>query len=642
MLLNKKSVELLAPAGNYETFVVAVDAGADAIYLGGKHFNMRRLKADANFDHETLKKAVAYAHERGVQVYVTINNLISDEEIPELATYLQFLEEIKVDAVLIQDLAVAQLVRELGLNLTMHASIMMNSHNNAAIKKLKEYGIRRVVVSREMSLKELSELKAIDDDFELEYFVHGDMCISESGQCIHSGVVFANSSNRGRCMKACRWPYKIIDEATGEEQETKNDGDYVLALKDMCMYRNIPDLIQAGVYSFKIEGRMRDAEFVRRIVSIYRRAIDAYVADPNGYKINEEDWQALFENRVRDYTTCFAMDKLDAKDIGYTGEREPRFFSHATKEAELESHFLGDEEPIAAEADHKPKLAVKAASLEHARRAMAAGADVIIVGGEVYRPNRPWTLKEISTAVEEAKKYNCKVIVNTPRTTLKEQCGELEVLCQQLDVIKPAGIMAGNLGAATIIGEQSDFDIYADHSFNIFNHAATRFLKENNIKGFTSSYELPYQGLKELAEKSSLPVTVTVHGAVEAMISDSNIPAMNMEYNPLENPEFNDRHFALLDTVGAKHSMRMDQYGRIHILFANDLCLLSYIDKFKGVDTWRIEAQDYTPELTESVTRIYRDVIDGKTVDLDETLAELKKASPRPLGIGAYRHPKSL
>ena len=642
MLLNKKSVELLAPAGNYETFVVAVDAGADAIYLGGKHFNMRRLKADANFDHETLKKAVAYAHERGVQVYVTINNLISDEEIPELATYLQFLEEIKVDAVLIQDLAVAQLVRELGLNLTMHASIMMNSHNNAAIKKLKEYGIRRVVVSREMSLKELSELKAIDDDFELEYFVHGDMCISESGQCIHSGVVFANSSNRGRCMKACRWPYKIIDEATGEEQETKNDGDYVLALKDMCMYRNIPDLIQAGVYSFKIEGRMRDAEFVRRIVSIYRRAIDAYVADPNGYKINEEDWQALFENRVRDYTTCFAMDKLDAKDIGYTGEREPRFFSHATKEAELESHFLGDEEPIAAEADHKPKLAVKAASLEHARRAMAAGADVIIVGGEVYRPNRPWTLKEISTAVEEAKKYNCKVIVNTPRTTLKEQCGELEVLCQQLDVIKPAGIMAGNLGAATIIGEQSDFDIYADHSFNIFNHAATRFLKENNIKGFTSSYELPYQGLKELAEKSSLPVTVTVHGAVEAMISDSNIPAMNMEYNPLENPEFNDRHFALLDTVGAKHSMRMDQYGRIHILFANDLCLLPYIDKFKGVDTWRIEAQDYTPELTESVTRIYRDVIDGKTVDLDETLAELKKASPRPLGIGAYRHPKSL
>lgn len=168
---------------------------------------------------------------------------------------------------------------------------MMNSHNNAAIAKLKEYNIRRVVVSREMSLKELSELKAADPDFELEYFVHGDMCICESGQCIHSGVLFANSSNRGRCMKACRWPYKIMDESTGQILPTKNDGDYVLALKDMCMFRNIPDLIQAGVYSFKIEGRMRSADFVANIVSIYRRAIDAYVADPAGYRINEDDWK---------------------------------------------------------------------------------------------------------------------------------------------------------------------------------------------------------------------------------------------------------------------------------------------------------------------------------------------------------------
>ena len=186
MLLDKKSVELLAPAGNWDTLVAAIDAGADAVYLGGKHFNMRMLKSDANFDNEMLKKAVDYAHTHGVMLYITINNLISDEEIPELEEYLTYLNEIQPDAILIQDLATAQLVKKLGLNLTMHASIMMNSHNNAAIKKLKEYGIRRVVVSREMSLKELSELKAVDSDFELEYFIHGDMCISESGQCIHS------------------------------------------------------------------------------------------------------------------------------------------------------------------------------------------------------------------------------------------------------------------------------------------------------------------------------------------------------------------------------------------------------------------------------------------------------------------------
>lgn len=638
MLLNKKSVELLAPAGNWETLVAAIDAGADAIYLGGKHFNMRMLKSDANFDNEMLKKAVEYAHAHGVMLYITINNLISDEEIPELEEYLTYLNEIQPDAILIQDLAVAQIVKKLGLNITMHASIMMNSHNNSAIKKLKEYGIRRVVVSREMSLKELSELKAVDSDFELEYFVHGDMCISESGQCIHSGVLFANSSNRGRCMKACRWPYKIIDEQTGQEQETTTDGDYRLALKDMCMYRNIPDLIQAGVYSFKIEGRMRSADFVANIVSIYRRAIDSYVADPAGYHVNEEDWKNLFENRVRDYSTCFAMDKPDSRAIGYTGKREPRFFSYAAKEADLDCEWLNDLEAIKT-ADNKPKLAIKAATLAHAREALANGANILYVAGEVYRPHTPWTLGDIKTILQEAHNVGAKVIVNTPRTTLKDQCSELEQLCHDLNEIKPDGIMVGNLGAATIVRELTDLPIYADHSFNVFNHVATEFLQENGIVNATASYELPYAQVKTLVESSKLPMTITVHGNVEAMISDTNIPALNLKYDPLTNPEFNDKHFALLDTVGGKHSMRVDQFGRIHILFTNDLCLLPYIDKLMGADTLRIEAQDYTPEVTGMLTKIYRDAIDnGKNNDMIE---KIKEVSPRPVGIGVYRHKKS-
>ena len=638
MLLNKKSVELLAPAGNWETLVAAIDAGADAIYLGGKHFNMRMLKSDANFDNEMLKKAVEYAHAHGVMLYITINNLISDEEIPELEEYLTYLNEIQPDAILIQDLAVAQIVKKLGLNITMHASIMMNSHNNATIKKLKEYGIRRVVVSREMSLKELSELKAVDSDFELEYFVHGDMCISESGQCIHSGVLFANSSNRGRCMKACRWPYKIIDEQTGQEQETTTDGDYRLALKDMCMYRNIPDLIQAGVYSFKIEGRMRSADFVANIVSIYRRAIDSYVADPAGYHVNEEDWKNLFKNRVRDYSTCFAMDKPDSRAIGYTGKREPRFFSYAAKEADLDCEWLNDLEAIKT-ADNKPKLAVKAATLAHAREALANGANILYVAGEVYRPYTPWTLGDIKTILQEAHNVGAKVIVNTPRTTLKDQCSELEQLCHDLNEIKPDGIMVGNLGAATIVRELTDLPIYADHSFNVFNHVATEFLQENGIVNATASYELPYAQVKTLVESSKLPMTITVHGNVEAMISDTNIPALNLKYDPLTNPEFNDKHFALLDTVGGKHSMRVDQFGRIHILFTNDLCLLPYIDKLMGADTLRIEAQDYTPEITGMLTKIYRDAIDnGKNNDMIE---KIKEVSPRPVGIGVYRHKKS-
>lgn len=641
MLLTKKSVELLAPAGNWETFVAAIDAGADAVYLGGKHFNMRMLKSGANFDNDQLKKAVEYAHAHDVKLYITINNLISDDEIPELEEYLQYLNEIQPDAILIQDLAVAQIVRDLKLNLIMHASIMMNTHNSAAIKKLKSYGIHRVVVSREMSLNELSQLKATDD-FELEYFIHGDMCISESGQCIHSGILFANSSNRGRCMKACRWPYKIVDEATGEICETKNNGDYLLALKDMCMYRNIPDLIQAGVYSFKIEGRMRSADFVANIVRIYRRAIDAYVKDPTGYHINQEDWQNLYNNRVRDYSTCFAMDKPTNEAIGYSGKREPRFFSYATKEADLNCTWLHDEAPIKTNS-HKPKLAVKVATPAHATEAIKNGADIIYIGGEIYRPNTPWTIQQIAAVIDEAQETSTKIIVNTPRTTLKEQCSELEQLCQEINnlSIKPAGLMAGNLGSASIIREQTDLPIYADHSFNIFNHMATKFLKENGIVNATVSYELPYTEVRTLVQSSYLPMTITVHGNIEAMIVDSNIPAMNLPYDPLINPELNDKHFALLDTVGGKHSMRMDQFNRLHILFTHDLCLLPYLDKLMGADTLRIEAQDYTPQLTGLLTNIYRQAIDHKLPNIEETLQTITKNSPRPLGIGAYRYRKS-
>ena len=286
MILNRKSVELLAPAGTWDALVAGVESGADACYLGGKHFNMRMHEGDFNFDNEMLKKAIAYTHEHDVRLYITLNNLISEEEIPALKEYLNYLNEIKPDALLVQDFAVLELVHEMGIKIPIHTSVMMNTHNEHAIVKLKEYGITRIVVGREMTLSELSLFRD-RTGMEVEYVMHGDMCISESGQCIHSGVVFGQSGNRGRCLKPCRWAYKLIDDNTGEILDNAGPGDYKLALKDMCMYRAIPELIQAGVFSFKIEGRMRPAPFIRRIVATYRRAIDAYLADPCGYKINE-------------------------------------------------------------------------------------------------------------------------------------------------------------------------------------------------------------------------------------------------------------------------------------------------------------------------------------------------------------------
>lgn len=646
MILNRKSVELLAPAGTWDALVAGVESGADACYLGGKHFNMRMHEGDFNFDNEMLKKAIAYTHEHGVRLYITLNNLISEEEIPALKEYLNYLNEIKPDALLVQDFAVLELVHEMGIKIPIHTSVMMNTHNEHAIEKLKEYGITRIVVGREMTLSELSLFRE-RTGIEVEYFMHGDMCISESGQCIHSGVVFGQSGNRGRCLKPCRWAYKLIDDNTGEILDNAGPGDYKLALKDMCMYRAIPELIQAGVFSFKIEGRMRPAPFIRRIVATYRRAIDAYLADPCGYKINEADWKSLYDNRARDFTTTFAFGHPTQKDIGFTGEREPRFFSDAVKEAGFQDDILNKEAPINKANAPKRKLSVRVNTLASAKAAVTNGADVIYVGGEAFRPNRPWSYSDYADIINFAK-GKAKVIINTPRTTMRRECGELEQFFTAINnnsALQADGIMVSNLGSLKLAKKLTKLPVYADTSFNLFNHLAARFLKENGLVQGTASFELSFEQLKEIVEASELPIETVVHGSYESMICDHNLPAMSLPaFNELNNPEIMDRHYALLDTAGEKHSIRVDQFGRNHIYFAKDLCFYPYLAKFNGIASYRIEAQDYSPEFTGTVTKIYRTALDklengenaGNEADLN-----LLKQGPRELGVGVYRFRQS-
>lgn len=647
MLLNRKSVELLAPAGTWDALVAGVESGADAVYLGGKHFNMRMHEGEFNFDDALLKKAIDYAHEHGVRLYITLNNLISNEEIPALREYLAYLNEIRPDALLVQDFAVLELVHEMGITIPLHTSVMMNTHNEHAIEKLKEYGITRIVVGREMTLSELSLFRE-RTGIEVEYFMHGDMCISESGQCIHSGVLFGQSGNRGRCLKPCRWAYKLIDEKTGEVLDKDGPGAYKLALKDMCMYRAIPQLIQAGVFSFKIEGRMRPAGFIRRIVSTYRKAIDAYIADPNGYTTDEEGWKTLYDNRARDFTTTFAFGQPGKKDIGFTGEREPRFFSHAVKEAGFQDEVLRQERDIEKENAAHRVLSVRCNTVESAKAAIRSGADTVYVGGEAFRPLRPWKLGDYEEILAYAK-GKARVVVTTPRTTMRRECGELEQFFTALREIRPDGLMVSNLGSLKLAQSITDLPVQADLSFNLFNQLAAKFLKENGLSMAATSYELSFEQLREIVETAELPLETVVHGSYESMICDHDFPAMSLpEFNELDNPEILDRHYALLDTAGEKHAIRIDQYGRNHLYFAKDLCLYPHLAKFNGLASYRIEAQDYTPELTGRVTKLYREALDalaaGKSAEeaFDHAaFEEVERLSPREWGIGTYRFRQS-
>ena len=617
MTLNKKSVELLAPAGQWQSLIAAIEAGADAVYLGGKGFNMRVHNSDFNFDDAQLKAAIEFAHARGVKIYVTLNNLISTEELAQLEKFLRYLNEIQPDSILVQDLAVINLVRKLGIKIPMHASVMMNTHNTSAVELLKSFGITRVVVGRELTLTEVSLLKE-RTGIEVEYFMHGDMCFAESGQCIHSGVVFGQSGNRGRCMKPCRWNYKLIDETTGE---TLNDWSYKLALNDMCMFRNIPDLIQAGVVSFKIEGRMRPPEFVRRLVTTYRQEIDAYLADPTGYTVDEARWNNLYKNRVRDFTTTFAFGQPTIKDIGTSGEREPRIFSRAVVEPSFDDstvkEIFSSERAIKAMRNAQgvmrnefvPKLTVRVASLESARAAIDSGADLIYIGGEVFKPLKPFTLAEIKKAVEFTHAAGKKIILATPRTSKDKELNELGIGNWELGI---DGVLVGNLGALNLIRTLTDAPIYADVSFNLFNPVAAEFLQRLGAVQATASLELSFAQVRSVVENSSLPIEIIIHGSTESMISDHDFAKLYLpDYDEFATPDKLNRHYALEDEAGEIHSLRVDQFKRWHIFFGKDLCLLPYVEKFFGAAALRIEAQKYSPSVTAQVVKLYRNAIDG-------------------------------
>ncbi len=637
MNLTRDSVELLAPAGTFETFKAAIDAGADAVYLGGKHFNMRVHKNDFNLDDDELKAAVTYAHERGVKLDITLNNLISVEEIPPLEKYLYFLNEIQPDAVIVQDLAVVHLIKKLGLKLPIHASVMMNINSISAVEFLKNLGITRVVVGRELSFSEVKYLRE-KTGIETEYFIHGDMCVAESGQCIHSGVTFGQSGNRGRCLKPCRWAYKFIDGTTGE---ILDDTSYKLALNDMCLLRNIPELIQSGIYSFKIEGRMRPPEFVSRIVSTYRRAIDSYIVDPTGYSLDENIWQDFFEKRVRDLTTLCSFQKPTKKDIGLSGKREPRFFSEGVVEPSFDDTKTAEifkAETAIKKSAVKPELTVRVSSLDAAKAAISGGANTIYVGGEVFKPLKPFTVDELKSAVELAKNSNVKIILNTPRVTRDNYLNELAELLRKK--INFDGVLVSNLGSLNLVKNNSNLPLYADHSFNIFNHVATEFLQSLGVKRATASLEMSFAQVKSVVENSPLPTEIIIHGSTESMITEHNlIKFYYPNFNEFATPKILNKHFALVDSAGEVHSIRVDQFNYNHIYFGKDLCLLPYVEKFIGAAALRIEAQDYSPEIVAQVTKIYRAAIDGK--DFSADFEELKKITPRKFGSGVYHFKES-
>lgn len=300
---NLQKLELLAPAGSWEALEAAVNAGADAVYMGGKSFGARAYAS--NFDKEEMAKAVYFAHMHHVRIYITVNTLVDDSELEELADYLMFLNNVGVDGIIVQDLGVIRLARKIVPELPLHASTQMTITNSSGVDFAVAAGMERSVLARELSLKEIEA--ACSRGTEIETFIHGALCVCYSGQCLMSSLIGGRSGNRGRCAQPCRLPYRLLNSKGDDMLEGKDAGQYLLSPKDMNTLEILPQLIESGVVSYKIEGRMKRPEYVAIVVDAYRRAMDSYLA--GDYSVPAEDFANIEQIFNRDFTTAYMVNR---------------------------------------------------------------------------------------------------------------------------------------------------------------------------------------------------------------------------------------------------------------------------------------------------------------------------------------------
>lgn len=307
--------EILAPGGNLTKLKTAIDFGADAVYIGGSKLNLRAF-AD-NFTNEQIAEGVKYAHERGRKVYVTMNVFPHNADLHGLEEYIEGLAKLNVDAIIVADPSIIVTAKQVAPELEIHLSTQANNVNWRAAKFWYDQGVKRIVLARELSFREIKSIKEnLPEECDLEAFVHGSMCMAYSGRCLISNYMTGRDANRGACSQACRYKYHLVEEKRpGEYYPIVEDenGTYIMNSKDLCMIEYIPEIVESGIYSLKIEGRMKSEFYVASIVKAYREALDAYWENPAEYKFNPKWMEILLKISHRKYHTGFYFGRSESQ-----------------------------------------------------------------------------------------------------------------------------------------------------------------------------------------------------------------------------------------------------------------------------------------------------------------------------------------
>jgi len=391
-----KKVELAAPAGNLEKLKMAIIYGADAVYLSGDEYGLRAY-AD-NFSEDEIKEGINFAHSMNKKAYVAMNIIPHNDDLLGMAEYVRKLSRWEADAIILSDPGVYMIVRETAPDMKVHLSTQANNTNWKSARFWYDQGVKRIILARELSLKEVEEIrKLVQEDLEIEVFVHGAMCISYSGRCLLSSYLAARDANKGLCAQPCRWKYFLVEETRPNQYMPvfENDkGTFILNSKDLCMIEHIPELLSSGVSSLKIEGRMKSSYYVATVVKTYREAIDEYYNDPKKYVFNPLWLEEILKASHREYTTGFYFKNPESGGQVYNSAAYIR-----------EYDFIG----IVQEYDKKTGIA----TVEQ-RNKMFVGDEI-----EVVRPKGKYFKQKIAIMKnEEGKCIDCaphpKMIVNIP------------------------------------------------------------------------------------------------------------------------------------------------------------------------------------------------------------------------------------
>jgi U32 family peptidase len=634
--------ELLAPAGTMEALRVVLESGADSVYIAGKLFGMRQHASWLNFSNTQLSEGIQRAHDLGKKIYIAVNNLLTSKEIRLVQRFLDLLAIEQPDAVIIQDLGILDLCRRMSFPIPLHASTMMNVHDIETARYLGELGISRIITSRDISLRQSVEIQDVTG-IECEVFLHGDMCIAHSGQCLTSGILTGESSNRGKCLKPCRWQFDLVDlDDASTPLPNPQAGDYLLARKDLSLLDRIVEVAGSGIASLKIEGRTRTPDYLRFVVSTYRQALDQFARNPDTFQSSDVEFEEWHWRRIRNHSTCYTFGNPQAESIDYSGIREPRIFSIA-----IEQQLLRPESvewlPLDRPYGTPPSLSVHCSSVDVAVKAVNSGADCVrMTSGAILDIDSE--NKEAETLKGLAQRADLGIVLD--RILTPKDWEILPILINKISILGMNHVVTSHLGVIPLV-KQAGLRLVGDYSLNVLNSDSFSFLLEEGFDQVSISLEANLSPAIEIPGSQPVKAECVIHGPVTGMLSEHCVINASLGSGCRVGTCRNlcgSKSFALRDRLGQLHHIITDRRCRNHILLPLDLCALEVIPQLcnAGIGCLRIEGQYYPPALISVLVDFYRRAISAFLhrqvfdFEIDEAFQKLLALSPRGLSLSSY------